>query len=377
MQTSKSRSLLTPAILTCLMLVPLGCRRDDADTSAEGPAPSSLGQLSHELDRLQGEVQTKNKEISSLLQRYQDQGGKLPENFGSGDLTEEQRNLLAQRFKDERLGMRALLQDILDRDRDIADLKQKIATIESDLPTSVLAQKGDRHDEILMKILKDKGLAEDHAKRLVSQLNLQDPLLPGYRVWTYLKGDVVGTWVTTGEAEASPQDALRRAWNTLTGERDSARKKAAWLKSELATANRDRADLRSQLDTLHGDIGHWSEQVETLRQEARGARQAARYLAGSRKQLRDNGIISGGFLRRTGVKRLEGLETLDLTQSNEIVLRGSEHGLRRIQKVKVLPDGFRRDTDYAVDLLQNGRMARLSLLDVDKFKRSTFVVVLE
>jgi hypothetical protein len=70
------------------------------------------------------------------------------------------------------------------------------------------------------------------------------------------------------------------------------------------------------------------------------------------------------------------MANLDLTRTQEMVFHPSEHGLDRIQKVKLLPDGFRRDQDYAVDVQEDGAV-RVSLLDVDKFKRSTFVVVLE
>src|SRR5688572_26271613 len=88
-------------LLFCLALTACGGREPEAET----PAIASLDQLSRELDRLQGDVQTKNQEIARLLDHYQQHGGKLPENFGP-DLTDEQRELLARRFKQERLGLR-------------------------------------------------------------------------------------------------------------------------------------------------------------------------------------------------------------------------------------------------------------------------------
>jgi hypothetical protein len=45
--------------------------------------------------------------------------------------------------------------------------------------------------------------------------------------------------------------------------------------------------------------------------------------------------------------------------------------------VKLLPEGFERGQDYAVHLLKGGTLARVALLDIDKFRRSTFVVVME
>jgi septal ring factor EnvC (AmiA/AmiB activator) len=357
----------------------LACRPQQEEESASEapriPQARSLSELSQELGRLQGEVQGKNKEIASLVQRYQEQGGTLPDNFG-GDLTDDQKKLLAEYFKNERPGLKSMLQDILDRDREIKDLQARIAALESGLPSSVIAQKGDRQDGILKTYLQDHGVSDADAKQLLAEAPVQ-PLLPGYRVWAYLKDGHLGTWVTTGEASVSPQELAQRTWRQLSDQRDAAQREARHLRQELDTVTRERSALRKELDVLRQDIGNWSDQVEELRQEAKASRQGARYMAGSKKQLRDCGIITGGVFRRVGVRRLEKMETLDLDQTNEIVLKSNEHGLSQIRKVRLLPDGFRRDQDYSVDLLKGGQMARLSLLDVDKFKRSTFVVVLE
>jgi hypothetical protein len=353
-----------------------GCRGEESTSeAARVPQVSSLGQLSQELDRLQGEVQGKNKEIAALLQSYQDQGGRLPDNFGA-DLSEDQKKLLAEHFKNERMGLKPMLQDILDRDREIRDLKDRIAAIESGLPSSVVAQKGDRHDQILRTYLQERGVPEPEAQRLIADVRMQ-PLVAGHRVWAYFKDGTFGTWVTTGDAGITPRELEQQAWRKLSDQRDTAVREARNLKNQLDVVTRERSELRKQLAVLREDIGGWSEQVEELRQEARASRQGARYLAGSKKQLRDSGIITGGLFKRVGVRRLERLETLDLNQTHEIMLNSDEHGLTQIKKVKVLPDGFRRDQDYSVDLLKDGQVARLSLLDVDKFKRSTFVVVLE
>lgn len=385
MRTTERRPLRPVLTTLTIVLLAAGCHRAQTGASP-APAPgaavvpassSSLGQLSHELDRLQNEVQGKNREIATLVRRYQEEGGRLPDSFGP-DLTDEQKALLAKRFQEERLGTRALLQDILDRDTQIKELKERIGAVEAGLPLWFPAQKGERQEDIVRRFLTQKAVPEAEAARLISEVHMQrQPLLAGHRVWAYLKDGVLGTWVTTGDAPISPQELDRRAWRTLTDQRDSARREVASLRHNLEVVTQDRTDLKHQLEVLRNDIGGWNDEIEKLRQEARASRQGARYVAGSKKQLREHGIISGGLFHRAGVRRLERLETLDLAQTNEIVLKSSEHGLDRIQKVNLLPDGFRRDQDYAVQLMRGGTVARLSLLDVDKFKRSTFVVVLE
>jgi predicted nucleic acid-binding Zn-ribbon protein len=377
--TERRAPTVTVVSIGVLLLVAPACHREP-EVTASAPAPiSSLGQLSHELDRLQGEVQGKNKEIASLVRQYQDQGGRLPDNFGP-ELTPEQKELLAKRVQEEKMGMRALLQDILDREAQIKDLKDRINAIESGLPSSFVAQKGDKHEDILRTFLKDRGIGDIEAKSLIAQVHLYpQPLEQGHRVWAYYRDGVLGTWVAKGDGNTSPAELEQRAWRALTDQRDTARRQLVSLRRDLEVVTHERGELRQQLDVLRNDVGESNQQMEQLRQEARAGRQGARYVAGSKQQLREHGVIGGGglFGGRTSVRRLEHLETLDLDQTNEILLRSSEHGLSRIQKVKVLPDGFRRDQDYAVHLMRGGTMARVSLLDVDKFKRSTFVVVLE
>jgi septal ring factor EnvC (AmiA/AmiB activator) len=361
-------------VLLISILAP-ACSRTKPKPS-QTAAVDALDHLSHELDRLQNDVQDKNREISSLLRQYQEKGGRLPENFGP-DLTEEQRRLLATRFQDERLGLRETLQDILARDREIVALKARIATIEQGLPTSVVAQAGDTHDGILLKFLEGKGVKEAEARPLLQQMNLQVPLLPGHRVWVYYRDGALGSWVTTGDIATSPREAAHQAIQALLEQRDAARQEAKSLRRELAGATAERAQLRTQITDLQAAIGEWTQEVDGLRRENHATDQAARYLAGSKKELREHGIISGGFLKATRVRRLQGLETLDLSQSAEILLRSTEYGLGRIRKIDVLPEGFERGQDYVVHLLKGGTLARVALLDVDKFRKSTFVVVME
>lgn len=370
----KRSSIAGTAVLLACVVLSASCGREEPEPAT--PAIASLDHLSQELDRLQDDVQKKNQEISQLLDTYQTRGGKLPENFGP-DLTDEQRDLLARRFKHEKLGLRATLQDILDRNKEIAALKQRIAQVETFLPSSVAAKTGDTHEKLLRDFLQAQGLEGGQAESLLAHVSLQSPLLPGHRVWIYYHHGALGSWVTTGDAPASPRHAAQEAIRVLVAQRDEARQEARSLKDELFGARRERRALRKEVAGLRAQIGDWAREVDDMRTVARSSLQAARYMAGSKRQLRDRGVISGGLLKGMNVRRLEKLDTLDLTQSAEIVLRAHDHDLPRIRKVKLLPDGFARDQDYAVHLLKKGAMARVALLDVNKFQRATFVVVLE
>jgi hypothetical protein len=370
---NRASIVLLPALLTWTLLGS-ACGRDEPEP--ETPAIASLDHLSEELDRLQGDVQRKNQEIARLLEDYQKRGGKLPDTFGP-DLTDEQRELLARRFNQEKLGLRSTLQDILDRDKEIAGLKQRIAEIETFMPTSVAVKDGETHEAVVRRFLRERGIDDVRAGSLLEHVSLQDPLLPGHRVWVYYQHGALGTWVTTGDAPASPQFAAREAIRVLVAQRDEARTHARSLLDELRGVRRERTALRKEVDGLRAQIGDWAREADDMRTIARSSLRAARYMVGSKRELRRRGIISESLLKGTRVRRLTGLDTLDLTQSAEILLEAREHHLPRIRKVKLLPDGFERDQDYAVHLLKRGTAARVALLDVNKFQRSTFVVVLE
>lgn len=360
-------------ILCAALVATMGAR----DLAWPQSAETSLDELAQELARLQQDVQNKNREIGSLLKAYERQGGSLPDGFGP-DLSEEQRKLLSQRFQQERLGLKSTLQDILDRDREISVLKRRMTQIDSGGgPTSILARAGDTHMGIVRTFLNKRGVAAAETARLLSQVSLHPTLVAGNRVWIYLRAGILGTWVTAGDSRLNTSTGTSPTSRVaVTGSRDAVKKVRA-LEVAMAEMERERVVLAKENATLRADIGHWSQQADEARQIARAAVQAARYLAGSKDELRRWGVIAGNWIRGTHVQRLEGLDMLDLTKSSQIVVSAADHGLQRIEKVELLPGGFVHEQDYVVDFFEGGAYARVALLDLDKFKNSAFVVVLE
>jgi hypothetical protein len=339
---------------------------------------ASLDGLSKELARLQQDVQRKNKEIGALLDAYQKQGGKLPEGFGP-DLSDDQRKLLAQRFQQERLGLGSTLQDILDRDKEIAGLQKRIAEIQGggQAPYSVTAKAGDTHMSLVRTFLQGRGVGASEVVRLLSSVSLHPTLVPGNRVWILYRSGQLGTWVTAGTARLDTRSpTMVTVPRNLTGPRDAVQRIRA-LELAVQQSEKERNELRKETATLRADIGHWAQEAEEMREVARASVQAARYLVGNKDELYEHGIISGNWFRGTRLHRLERLSMLDLTQAAEIVMSAADHGLQRIERVKLLPEGFQPDQDYAVYFGNDGAWARVALLDLDKFKASAFVVVLE
>jgi hypothetical protein len=368
-----------PKALLCATLIAALLSGAANPAWTQSTADPSLDGLAKELARLQQDVQRKNKEIGSLLDAYEKQGGRLPDGFGGGNLTEEQRKLLAQRFQQERLGVGATLQDILDRDREIAGLQRRIAEIQGVVPTSIVAKPGDTHAGLVRAFLSARGLSQAEISRLMAQVSLHPTLTTGNRVWILLRPGQLGTWVTAGDSRLTsrPSAAAASGSGSLLAQRDAAVRKARALELAMQETERERQALRKETAILRADIGTWAHEAEQMRNLARAAVTAARYVAGSKDELRQRGVIAGNWIRGTHVQRMEHLEMLDLTRSAEILLNAAEHGLSRIEKVELYPGGFVLEQDYVVHFFEGGEWARVALLDLDKFKSSAFVIVLE
>jgi hypothetical protein len=212
----------------------------------------------------------------------------------------------------------------------------------------------------------------------LSPVSLHPSLVAGNRVWILLRPGQLGTWVTAGDTRLSSRPTVAApSAGSLIAQRDAAVKKVRTLELAMQESERERLALRKESAILRADIGTWAHEAEQMRNLARAAVHAARYVAGSKDELRQRGVISGNWIRGTHVQRLERLEMLDLTRSSEILLNASEHGLSRIEKVELFPGGFVPEQDYVVHLFEGGEWARVDLLDLDKFKSSAFVIVLE
>jgi hypothetical protein len=145
----------------------------------------------------------------------------------------------------------------------------------------------------------------------------------------------------------------------------------------MEESERERTALRKESAMLRADIGHWAQEADQARQIARAAVTAARFVVGSKDELRQRGIIAGNWIRGTHVQRLEHMEMLDLAQSTEIVVRAVDHGMPQIDNIELLPGGFVFQQDYIVYLYDNGAWARVILLNPEAFKASAFVVMVE
>lgn len=338
-----------------------------------GPPPEteSLVQLAEEAETLARNQVQMTRDMQTAIARYQKRsGGALPGSIGA-ELTEEQRALLTERIRSEKMGTASLLQDLLAKDKQLQELKSRLDEVNGRLPDSVIAADGQRHERIAMEYLANKGLKTDEAYRLVSQAALTEPLFPGFRVFFLYQNGQFGTWVTQGTARRSPKSVREELVRMANEERDAAL-------SALEATKADRDDLRNLANATEKSLRDAEAdlkamQAATERQQALNS--TLRYVIGSKSQLVKAKVIDGSY-------RLLSAEG----QGNDLLANGpstlppidpSIHGLKRIKRVRVVPGLLTEGEDYTVTLTDG--FLSFAIARPERFTQFAkyFVVVLE
>ncbi len=389
--TSKFRRGTALALCVLALAAAAGCnwfRKEPppaADTSATPAAmpaaeQKTLEQLAADVDGAQSRESQATAQLAKALDDYRKAGGEVPANLG-GDLTPEQRAAFAERIQQERGSRQQLLQDILDRDAQIDKLKAEIEEIRKKIPNteSFVVKEGQRHERIAMDYLVKRGVSAEKAYAIVSQTNLYDALLPGFRVWVFYNtsNGQFGTWVTRGNASVTPVEHQRKLTQLLQEELDMAKQQSAELRTQLDTTTQE-------LDTAKADIETKTAEVEASRvaaEEADRQRVAAEntvtYLIASKKTLQDARIIDRGFkLQRLD---LPNAKSINLAEGDELPgVTAAEVGLRRIKKATISPRDLLPSRDYQMNLAGDGNAVSFRIVDKERFKRARiFVIALE
>jgi hypothetical protein len=393
MDTEQARNLLSRpvilacALVTCTIVTFAGCRKTEpppAPAAAPAPAPEptvekatdeavqSLSDLATEYEALQQQADQTNRKIIDAVGKYQKRGGKLPPNFGP-DLSDEQRQMLAERIQQERAGTRSLLQDIIDRDKQIQELRARASEVKAKLPDHVTAKEGDRHDRIAMNYLIGKGVSADKAFQIVSELNLSDALVPGFNVWTFYSDGAFGTWVTKGTATVSPQEHAKRLAKMMAEERDNATKLAAELRTQVAGLQEQAKNASAETGALMTMLEKAEAEKKAALEAATAVQNTARYSLGDKKQLQKMKVVDGR-LKLLSLDQAD-VFSLNLAEKTTIAVDATNFGLKKIKKVTLVPEVFVQGRDYQVE--QDGAFATVKLMNLDKFKSNQFVIVVE
>jgi hypothetical protein len=216
----------------------------------------------------------------------------------------------------------------------------------------------------------------DKAYSIVSQTNLYDALLPGFRVWVLYNtsNGQFGTWVTRGNASVSPLDHQRRLTQLLQEELSAAKAQSEELRTQLGTVSEELTTAKAEVETKTAEV----ETARTAAEEAERQRLATEntvsYLVGSKKTLQDAKIIDRGFkLQRID---LPNAQTINLLETDALpTITAVELRLKKIKKVTIAPRDFLPSRDYQITIAPDQFSMTLRIVDKEKFKRARLFVV--
>ncbi len=378
MMTRRLTRFLVGVLVLMVMLAAPACKRSGEDKEIK-----DLSQKAAELDKLNQQATIAGSEQAKKLKEAG--VNDVRPNAATLQLTEEQKQALEERIKAEKnSSYQALLQEVLDKDKEIKDLNGKIARLRSVLPRPDVARENDSHYGLAMRFLRRKGIPEDKAKALISRVLIMDQLMPGFEVYHYYNNGVYGTWVTQGRAPMTPTELQAEAKAKITGERDAANERAQKLQADLADLNAEKEKITAEIDALRTEKASLQKDLETLAatSEAQKAQlNSVHYLVGNRATLKKEGIIVVPVFAkdRAGANWNDGVFTrsLDLRSQDSVTLTAAEAGLQKIAKVSVVPGSLVRDKHYSVTISEDKTTATVRFLAKERFRNEKVVFALE
>jgi len=366
---------LGAATLTLLLLAP-SCNR-----TGGGQEVKDLSQKAAELENLKEQATAAGAAESKKLAAAD---VKVTPNPDTLQLTDEQRAALEARIKAEKnSSYQALLQEVLDKDKEIKGINQKIARLRAVLPRPEIAKENDSHYGMAMQFLRSRGVPEEKAKLLVARVLILDKLTPGFEVYHFYNNGVYGTWVAQGKADISPTGLQAQDRAKVEGERDTANQRVQELQGQIADLNAQAQQITADIDALRTEKAKLTANLADLtaaNETQQSLLNSVHYLVGSRKSLVDQGIIVVPvFARdRAGANWKDGdfTKTADLRSEDSITLTAAEAGLNRIAKVDVVPGSLEKDKHYTLTLNGDKTVATVTFLNKDRFRNEKVVFAL-
>lgn len=386
-----STCLGVAALAVVLVGTSMGCK-SRFEKSLTGELPDNPEELIVELQAHKGMIDEATDRMVNRINEYNSQQGpgqrkvQFSELF-YGDLSSEQRDVLDELLEKETApSYKQLLTRIIEDRNLIADLQEKILHLEQRLPDEfIIVKGGDTHLELAKNYLASKGVPEDHAQELLNDIDLNENLIPGFKVWyNYDENkDSFRTYVTKGEAGQTPLAVKRAVKRKLIDERDVAQARAEELTEKKAELEVDIDKLEAEVSGLEEKKGELEGKVsdlvarntsltetkESLESDLAFRQNSLYYHAGSEKELTKQGILTKFLENVKDVNAIDFAETLDLRQAQSISFRPGPYGLKSIRDIEVWPQGFIRGRDYVVEVSEKGDAARVVLQEPDVFKQ--------
>lgn len=362
------------AAMPLALTLTFGC---DNKSQSESTASNDLVKKVAEAQTAEGQAQAAAKAQAEALAK-----AGLQPNAAVIQLTPDQRTLLESRVKNEKdNSTAALIQEILDRDKQIGELTTKVAHLRSELPKPQIATEKDNHFAMAVRYLKGRGLSEEKAKELAARANIMEDLQPGWQVYHQYLGGTYLTAVTQGKAVVGPTEYLHNQRAALEQARDENMAKAHDLADQVDGLVAQRVKVQEEVDSLRTEKTSLLSQVNelsTLSQSQKSKLNSLHYLIGQRKQLVDEGVIVVPIFAkdRMGPKALVSRFNKDLpldAPNPEVQIKASDLGLTKISKVNVVPGSLVKDQQYTVTLTEDRKSATIRILDPERLRNDRVV----
>lgn len=362
---------------------------DPGANGSSSPKPRQMMRLAAKIEKLEAEVQEKRKELFGLLKAYSQKTGEPLLALNGLGLSDEEKKILKEKIINEKdISIKSLLEDVLDKDREISEVKIKMEKYKALLPNSHFATEEESHYQIAIEFLvNEKRVKKEKALRLVERTALFDPLVPGFKVWNFYYGGEFATFVTQGSADISPNELRRVAKQYLIDTRDRAIAEKERLAAEINQLKPIKDQLDSQISGLRFEKQELKKKLNDLykqNSEMERLLNSLFFMVDLEENLLKRGIIrrSISFLGSRSPKLNEILpeyfdRKIDLREEKIIEIHAIKFKLSNIKKVTLHPRFYKRGVDYNVKIEGDKQKAILTILAVEKFKRERVVISVE
>ncbi|HET6331206.1 MAG TPA: hypothetical protein VFF76_10510, partial [Holophagaceae bacterium] len=296
-------------------------------------------------------------------------------------LTDDQRKALEDRIKNEKnSSYQALLQEVIDKDKQIKDMNTKLDKLKSELPKPDVAHPGESHYGLAMRFLQKQGVGKADAKKLIDNVNIMEKLAPGMEVYHFYSNGVYGTWVAKGRARISPNELNRQERAKVEGERDTALAQNEKLQEEVSDLATQKEQLTSDVAGLQQEKTTLTQQVSdltTLSEKQKTDLNSLHYIVGNRKELEKQGVIIIPIFAkdRAGAKWTNEAfaNEVDLRTNDSLTFTSADAGVTKIGKVNVVPGSLVKDQHYSLTIAPDKQSATVKLLDKSRFTNEKVV----
>lgn len=346
------------------------------------PQMRQVKQMVTKVRKLEADIQENEDELFTLMRDYKEKTGEELPSMKMLNLSDGEQAILEKRVQEEKdISMKGLLSDILDKNKEIQDMRGEVERLEELLPKPHIVRKGENHYQVAMHfLLKEKGIEKKKAMKLIERALLFDPLVVGFKVWNFYSDNEYGTFITQGTAAISPNEVRRRSKKKLVDARDKAIVERDKLSLDIEALENRRGDIISQLELLNQEKQKLITQVSDLNNsniEMQKTINSLSYLVDLKKNLKKKGIIQSGFLKPTKLKKVSPeyfSRSIDMRIRDTINIFANDFQKKKIKNVKLFPRYYKEGIDYKVKISKNKKEAELTILDTDKLKNEKVVI---